>query len=87
MEEFSTTLIKLLREKEYLFCFLIHSQLRDLKVQNLFCLAKTCFWIFFLLFIQKHLYSGHINKMKKSKTKIDITVTRCKATKKPEIKL
>ena len=30
---------------------------------------------------------GHINKMKKTKTKIYITVIRCKATITPEIKL
>ena len=41
----------------------------------------------FFLFIQKHIYNGHINKMKKSKTKIHITVIRCKATITPEIKL
>ena len=43
----------------------------------------------FLLFIQKHIYEGHINKMKKSETKaeIHITVIRCKAAITPEIKL
>ena len=30
---------------------------------------------------------GHINKMKKTKTKIQITVIRCKATITPERKL
>ena len=42
---------------------------------------------FILLFIQKHIYNRHINKMKKSKTKIHITIIRCKATITPEIKL
>ena len=41
----------------------------------------------FYLFIQKHIYNGHINKMKKTKTKIHLTVIRCKATIPPEIKL
>ena len=41
----------------------------------------------FFLFVQKHIYNGHINKMKKNKTKIHITVIRCKATITPEIKL
>ena len=35
---------------------------------------------FFLLFIQKHIYNGHINKMKGTKTKIHKTVIRCNAT-------
>ena len=39
----------------------------------------------FFLFIQKH--NGHINKMKKTKTKIHITVIRCKAAITPELKL
>ena len=38
----------------------------------------------FYLFIQKHIYNGHI---KKTKTKIHLTVIRCKATIPPEIKL
>ena len=42
---------------------------------------------FFLLFLQKQIYNRHINKMKKCKTKIYITVIRCKATITPEIKL
>ena len=33
------------------------------------------------------MYNGHINKMKKTKTKMYITVIRCKATITPEIKL
>ena len=37
--------------------------------------------------MQKHSYNGRINKMKKSKTKIHITVIGCKATITPEIKL
>ena len=41
----------------------------------------------FFLFIQKNIYNGHINKMKKTKTKIHITVIRCNATVTPEIKL
>ena len=41
----------------------------------------------FVLFIQKHIYNGHINKMKKTKTKIHITVIRCKAAITPELKL
>ena len=41
----------------------------------------------FCLFIQKHIYNGHINKMKKTKTKIHVTVIKCKATIPPEIKL
>ena len=41
----------------------------------------------FYLFIQKHIYNGHINKMKKTKTKIRLTVIRCKATIPPKIKL
>lgn len=57
MEEFFTALI---RDKEYLFCFLIHSQLRDLKVQNLFCLAKTCFWIFFYYYSYKNTFTADI---------------------------
>ena len=39
------------------------------------------------LFIQKHTYNEHIDKMKKTKTKIHITVIRCKAAITPEIKL
>ena len=35
----------------------------------------------------KNMYNGHINKMKKTKTKMYITVIRCKATITPEIKL
>ena len=42
---------------------------------------------YFLLFIQKHIYSGHINKIKKSKTKIHITVIKYKASITPETKL
>ena len=42
---------------------------------------------FFLLFIQKHIYNGHINKMKGTKTKIHKTVIRCNATITHEIKL
>ena len=41
----------------------------------------------FVLFLQKHIYNGHINKVKKTKTKIHITVIRCRATITPEIKL
>ena len=41
----------------------------------------------FFLFIQKHIYNGHLNKMKKTKAKIHVTVIRCKATLRPEIKL
>ena len=41
----------------------------------------------FFLFIQKYIYNGHIKNMKKSKSKIYITVIRCKATIAPEIKL
>ena len=41
----------------------------------------------FFLFIEKHIYNGHINKMKKSKTMIYIIVIRCKATITPAIKL
>ena len=41
----------------------------------------------FFLFIQKHIYNGHINNIKKTKTKIHVTVIRCKATITPEIKL
>ena len=37
--------------------------------------------------MKKHIQNGHINKMKKSKTKTHITVIRCKATITPEIKL
>ena len=37
--------------------------------------------------MQKHIYNGHINKMKKRKTKVHITVIRCKATITAEIKL
>ena len=40
----------------------------------------------FFLFIPKHIFNGHINKMKKTKTKIQITVIGCKATITPEIK-
>ena len=47
----------------------------------------ACAYLFFSLFIQKHIYNGHINKIKKSKTKIHITVIKCKATITPEIKL
>ena len=39
------------------------------------------------LFIQKHIYNGHINKMKKTKTKIHVAVIRSKATTTPETKL
>ena len=42
---------------------------------------------FFFLFMQKHIYNGHINKIKISKTEMHITVIRCKATTTPEIKL
>ena len=41
----------------------------------------------FFLFIQKDIYNGHINKMRKNKTKTHITAIRCKATITPEIKL
>ena len=44
-------------------------------------------FFFFLSFIQKHIYNGHINKLKKTKTKIHITVIRWKATITPELKL
>ena len=44
-------------------------------------------FFFFFLFIQKHIYNGHIDKMKKSKAKIHITVIKCKATITTEIKL
>ena len=47
----------------------------------------TCAYLFFYLFIQKHINNGHTNKIKKSKTKIHITVIKCKATITPEIKL
>ena len=54
----------------------------------LFLLTWSFFLIFYyFLFIQKHSYNGRINKMKKSKTKIHITVIKCKATIIPEIKL
>ena len=39
------------------------------------------------LFIQKHIYNGHINEMQKNKTKIHITVIRRKATITSEMKL
>ena len=45
------------------------------------------FYFLFFLFIQRHIYNEHINKMKKSKTKIHITVIRCKATITSEKKL
>ena len=41
----------------------------------------------FLLFIHKHISNRHIKKIKKTKTEIHITVVRCKATIKPEIKI
>ena len=44
-------------------------------------------FVLFVLFIQKHIYNGHINKMKKGKTKTHITVIRCKATITPAMKL
>ena len=37
-------------------------------------------WNLFFSFIQKHIYNGDNDKVKKSKTKIHITVIRCKAT-------
>ena len=43
--------------------------------------------IFLLLFIHKHIYNRHINKIKKTKTKIHITVISCKATITPETQL
>ena len=41
----------------------------------------------FFLFIHKRIYNRHINKTKKAKTKIHITVIRYKATVTPDIKL
>ena len=41
----------------------------------------------FFLFIYKHIYNRHIDKIKKTKTKIHKTVIRCKATATPAIKL
>ena len=41
----------------------------------------------FFLFIQKQICNGHINEVKKSKTKRHITVIKCKATITPEKKL
>ena len=43
--------------------------------------------LIFFLFMQKHIYNRYINKIKKAKTKIHITIIRCKATVTPEIKL
>ena len=48
---------------------------------------QALLFFFFFSFIQKHIYNGHINKMKKAKTKIHITVIRCKTTITPDIKL
>ena len=42
---------------------------------------------FYFLFIHKHIYNRHINKIKKTKAKIYIAVVRSKATITPEIKL
>ena len=39
------------------------------------------------LLIHTHISNRHINKIKRTKTKIHITAIRCKATKTPEIKL
>ena len=39
------------------------------------------------LFIHKYLYNRRINKTRKAKTKIDVTVIMCKATVTAEIKL
>ena len=58
----------------------VHSDRTQFNLNNFF-------FFFIYLFTQKHIYKGHINKMKKSKTKIHITVIRCKATITPEIKL
>ena len=41
---------------------------------------------FFFIHTKTH-YNGHLNKMKKTKAKIHVTVIRCKATLRPEIKL
>ena len=41
----------------------------------------------FLLFIHKHIYNRHINKIKKAKTKIHKTVISCEVTVTPEIQL
>ena len=49
--------------------------------------VKTVFIFLFFLFMQNHIYNGHINKIKISKTEMHITVIRCKATLTPEIKL
>ena len=49
--------------------------------------VELAFFVVVFLFIQKHIYNGHINKMKKTKTKIHITVISCKATTTPEINL
>ena len=43
--------------------------------------------VFLFLFIQKHIFNRYINKIKKAKTKIHITVIKCKATVIPEIKI
>ena len=51
---------------------------------KLFC-CKNYYYCF--LFIQKPYYNGHSSKIRKVKTKIHITVIRCKATITAEIKL
>ena len=43
--------------------------------------------VFSSFFLYKHIYNRHINKIKKTKTKVHITVVRYKATITPEIKL
>ena len=40
-----------------------------------------------MIYNNKHIYNRHIKKLKKAKTNIHITVTRCKATVTSEIKL
>lgn len=55
--------------------------------RKLYCFSIKFIYCFFFLFIQKHIYNGHLDKMKKTKTKIYVTITRCKATITPQIKL
>ena len=43
-------------------------------------MTKWFYLFIYFLLTQKHIYNGHINKMIKTKTKLHIAITRCKAT-------
>ena len=44
-------------------------------------------YTYIYIFIHKHIYNRHINKIKKTETKIHLTAIRYKASITPEIKL